>query len=67
MQVVKPKTETLEEWSKRLNARHFKYPYKKIYNKVLKCAKDKKLDVDLTYEEFVDFTKIKNCHYCWSL
>jgi len=43
---------------------HTKRPYESIYQSLLKDWR--KLDNTLTYEQFLDFTSIKNCHYCLS-
>lgn len=40
-----------------------KTPYKAIYNRLVKSAKDRDLSV-LSYEDFLGFTKIFECHYC---
>ena len=40
-------------------------PYGAIYNELASTVHNKgRLDVTLTYEEFVKLTEIKNCHYC---
>jgi hypothetical protein len=41
---------------------HVKRPFEGIYNKLLRDWR--KPDIDLTYEQFLNFTKIGNCHYC---
>lgn len=41
-----------------------KRPYEHIYNTIKKAAKETKREIELTYEEFLDFTKIKACYYC---
>ncbi len=41
-----------------------KKPYESIYNCLVINAKERDLKVDLTFEEFLEFTKIDNCHYC---
>jgi hypothetical protein len=41
---------------------HRKRPYESIYHRLFNDHR--KLGVSLTYEEFVEFTKIKKCHYC---
>jgi len=50
--------------SKIANARHFKYPYKRLYNKLINNAKKKNQEISITYQDFLEFTRIKNCHYC---
>lgn len=42
----------------------YKEPYRWLYNYMKWIAKRKKVPVDLTYEEFITFTKIDKCHYC---
>jgi len=37
-------------------------PYEALYRTIQRENEDKL--VELTYEEFLDFTKIKQCHYC---
>jgi len=41
---------------------HQKRPYESIYNCLFNDHR--RLDVTLTYEEFLEFTKITNCVYC---
>lgn len=41
---------------------HRKKPYEWLYNSLLADAK--KHQTDITYEDFIEFTKIKNYHYC---
>ena len=40
-------------------------PFESKYN-VLKTLNKNRVSVDLTYEEFLEFTKILECHYCGS-
>lgn len=56
-----------KSWQKKGNERHFRFPYKRLYTRLLLGAKSKGREVTLTYEEFVQFTKIKNCEYCNAL
>jgi hypothetical protein len=39
-------------------------PYEALYNTIKHLAKKRGLLVDLTYEEYLRFTKVSNCHYC---
>jgi hypothetical protein len=39
-------------------------PFETIYNNIGKD--DRNLEVKLTYDEFIEFTKIKECYYCGS-
>lgn len=41
----------------------WKRPFEWTYNRLLKSSRQKH-QVDLTYEEFLEFTKISECHYC---
>jgi hypothetical protein len=41
-----------------------KRPYWHIYNGLLSSAKARNHQVDITFEEFLVFTKTKECHYC---
>ena len=41
---------------------HIKKPFESIYNRLLKDHR--KTKVTLSYEEYIEFTKIKTCHYC---
>lgn len=41
---------------------HRKKPFESIYNSL--CNDDRNLKIDLTYDQFIEFTKIKKCHYC---
>ena len=42
-----------------------KRPYESLYNMMMYNAK-KTLEHTITYEEFVEFTFVKECHYCGS-
>jgi hypothetical protein len=41
-----------------------KRPYEVIYKRLLLNATAKHIPVDITYEDFLNFTQIPNCHYC---
>ena len=41
-----------------------KRPYESLYNHFCAAAKIARHPVDLTFEEFVEFTKISACSYC---
>jgi hypothetical protein len=43
-----------------------KRPFEGLYNTLLKRAKDRGILASLTYEEFLRFTEVTNCHYCGS-
>lgn len=51
-------------WSRKLNERHYKKPYNRAFQKMIKSCERKNIFYNLTYEEFLEFVKIKNCHYC---
>lgn len=47
-------------------------PYEHLYKRLVWSAAYRKLPVSLTYEEFISFTSVTECHYCygaivWSL
>lgn len=56
---------TTKQISKLGNLRHFKMPYKRTYTKLLASSKRKKQKCDISYDDFINFTKIKLCHYCF--
>jgi 5-methylcytosine-specific restriction endonuclease McrA len=41
---------------------HKKKPYESLYNSLIKDHR--KIKIELTYDEFLEFTKITECHYC---
>ena len=41
-----------------------KRPYEARYNNFLRRTQYDEIKNDITYECFLEFTKIKNCHYC---
>jgi hypothetical protein len=41
-----------------------KRPFESIYNGLY--TDHRHLEIKLTYEEFLEFTKIKKCHYCYN-
>jgi hypothetical protein len=43
-------------------------PYEALYKRVRRdnTVRLRSLEFTLTYEEFLEFTKIDKCHYCWS-
>jgi 5-methylcytosine-specific restriction endonuclease McrA len=53
-----------KEWCNKLNERHYLKPFLSTYHKLVRGAKRKSIKCDLTYEQFLAFTKIKNCFYC---
>ena len=53
-----------KDWQKKGNSRHYKYPYKRLYNKMVRSANNKNIEVNINYNDFLKFTKIKNCEYC---
>lgn len=58
------KSYSTKEWCQKLNERHYKFPYKRTYSKIKSSCKKRNIELKLTYEELVEFTKQKNCHYC---
>lgn len=42
---------------------HVKLPFESVYNRLRKSHR--KLEVNLTYKEYLEFTKIENCYYCF--
>ncbi len=53
-----------KEISRIANARHYLTPYRHHWKKAESCAKKKNIEFLLTYEEFLNFVKIKECFYC---
>lgn len=51
---------TSESKKERLRLR----PYEALYNILIRASKRYKHPCELSYEDFVKFTKIKHCHYC---
>jgi len=45
-----------------LSHSHRKRPFESIYNGLFNDERG--IKVELTYEEFLEFTKVKNCQYC---
>lgn len=41
-----------------------KRPYEYLYNLLISPKYNKDIPVEITYHEFLEFTKINNCHYC---
>lgn len=41
-----------------------KSPFVSIFRGMKYCTKERGIDCILTFEEFLEFTSIKNCHYC---
>ena len=39
-------------------------PYESSYNTFIRNAKRRELETDLTFEQYLDFIKEKQCHYC---
>jgi hypothetical protein len=42
----------------------FNEPFKSTYNELLKSSIRRGIEVSISYEDFLEFTKIHNCHYC---
>lgn len=41
-----------------------KRPFESIYNGILQDIRWRPVPVELTYEEYLEFTKVPDCHYC---
>jgi hypothetical protein len=41
-----------------------KRPYEHNYNRLLASAKRRRWKCEITYDDFIQFTKIKQCYYC---
>ena len=41
-------------------------PYESAYNGLVHQAKQRGLENSIRYEDFLKFTKIGHCHYCWA-
>lgn len=39
-------------------------PHEASYNELIKANKRKNREITITYEDFLKYTKIKNCYYC---
>lgn len=39
-------------------------PYESLYNRLMRVAKNQNRECTLTYGQFLEFTKEKECHYC---
>lgn len=46
------------------NLKNRKKPYESLYNKLLTSCRDRTITCSLSFEDFVEFTKKKECHYC---
>lgn len=42
----------------------FDKPFKACYSSLIKSGKTRSRKVDITYDQFLKFTEINNCHYC---
>jgi hypothetical protein len=42
-----------------------KKPYEALLNNIIKNANKKKINISLSYEDFLEFTKIDKCQYCY--
>lgn len=48
------------DWAKSKRLR----PYERLYKQLIKCAKDRDILMNISFEQFLSFTKTKECHYC---
>lgn len=39
-------------------------PFEAVYGAMRRRSKERKLKFNLSYEEYIEFTKINNCYYC---
>lgn len=46
------------------NCAQFGDPFRSMYNELLKSCERRNLAISISYEQFVNFTKIYQCHYC---
>lgn len=44
-----------------------KKPYEHLYTALKRHAKNRFKKIELTYNQFIKYTSIKNCHYCYDL
>ena len=44
----------------------FNDPYRASYNELIRTCERRDREISLTYEDFLTFTKISECHYCRS-
>ena len=42
----------------------FNEPFKATYNEMIKSCSRRNIDHTISYEDFIEFTKILKCHYC---
>lgn len=42
----------------------FNEPFMAMYNELIKSCQRRIIDITISYEDFLKFTKIENCHYC---
>ena len=52
------------EHARKNNIKMRKRPYEYLYNKLVRQADERDLPVNISYEYFIEFTKIDKCHYC---
>ena len=45
--------------------RNRKRPYEFLYNFVKRVAEKRRHEFDLSYEQFLNFTRVGQCHYCY--
>lgn len=64
MKISKAQKKHRIEWQKAGNARHYALPYKRLYGRLKYDAERRGIPVNLTYEQYLEYTKEKHCHYC---
>lgn len=47
-----------------LSCQKQKRPFESMYNTLKTATLEREMDFELTYEEFVNFTETRTCHYC---
>ncbi len=64
---VRSQAQYLERHSgKCVKCAQFNDPFRAAYNELIKTCLRRNKDINITYEDFLKFTKIVRCHYCHS-
>lgn len=54
-----------KKYQKAGNARHYEKPYWRLYTRLIKSARERKIPLRLTYEKYVKYICSQtHCHYC---
>ena len=52
-------------WQKETTATRTRHePYHNVFNHLRKGARERNIEVDLSFDDFLTFTRHTNCHYC---